>query len=252
MSLTEAAVLFAAGILAGLINALAGGAGFLAFPALLATGLSPIVANASTFVALMPANLVGSAANLHDLGKAQHSLAVRAAMAVLGGSLGSLLLIRVGGEGFRLAVPWLLLVATVLFAVGPRAKAWLEDRHGFDGSNHPFLLYAFELVICIYGGFFGLGMGIVMLAVYALLGQEDLNAANAIKNLVVTIVTVIGIVLFWWQDLIAWLPATVMAGGAALGGFVSVQAGHLAPRPLLRGGILIWAVLLSGYAFLKD
>ena len=138
----------------------------------------------------------------------------------------------------------------LLFAVGPRAKAWLEDRHGFDGSRYPILLYAFEFIICVYGGFFGLGMGIVMLAVYALLGQEHLNAANAIKNLVVTIVTVIGIVLFWWQDLIAWLPATVMAAGAALGGFVSVQIGHLAPRPLLRNGILIWAVVLTAYAFL--
>jgi uncharacterized membrane protein YfcA len=199
----EGGLLFVAGLLAGSINALAGGAGFLVFPALMATGLSPIAANASSFAALIPANLVGFAANLAGLREAHHSLFLRATMATLGGTLGSLLLIRVGSDGFERAVPWLLLLATALYALGPRAKAFLEGRYGFDGSRFPLVLYAFEFLICAYGGFFGLGMGIVMLAFYALLGQEDLNAANAVKNFVITIVTLIGVNLFWWHDLIA-------------------------------------------------
>ncbi|MDP9138663.1 MAG: sulfite exporter TauE/SafE family protein [Pseudomonadota bacterium] len=247
--MTEASLFFLAGLVAGLINALAGGAGFLAFPALLAAGLPPIIANASNFVALLPANLVGFAANLEELAEAHHSLAVRAVMAILGGTVGALILISAGSEAFEQAVPWLLLVATALYAVGPRAKAWLLGRYGFDGTRFPLLLYVFEFLICVYGGFFGLGMGIVMLAFYGLLGQEDLNVANAIKNFVVTIVTLVGIVLFWWQDLIAWLPATVMATGAAIGGFISAKVGHLAPRHMLRNGILLWAVVLTGYAF---
>jgi hypothetical protein len=252
MGLTQAGLLFFCGVLAGLINALAGGAGFLAFPALIASGLPPIVANASNFVALMPANLVGFAANLEGLREAHHSLVVRAVMASLGGTLGSLVLIRAGSEAFERAVPWLLLVATVLYALGPHARKWLEGRCGFDGTRFPLLLYAFEFLICAYGGFFGLGMGIVMLAVYGVLGQEDLNAANAVKNLVVTIVALIGIVLFWWQDLIAWLPAMIMATGAAVGGFLSVKVGHLAPRYLLRNGILLLAVALTAIAFWRN
>ena len=120
------------------------------------------------------------------------------------------------------------------------------------GTRFPILLYAFEFLICIYGGFFGLGMGIVMLAVYGLLGQEDLNVANAIKNLVVTVVTLIGIALFWRHDLISWVPATIMATGAAIGGFISAKVGHRAPRPILRNGILLWAVTLTGYAFWRS
>jgi uncharacterized membrane protein YfcA len=130
-------------------------------------------------------------------------------------------------------------------------QGFLEGRYGFDGSRFPIVLYAFEFLICAYGGFFGLGMGIVMLAVYSVLGQEDLNVANAIKNLIITIVTLIGIVLFWSQDLIAWLPATVMALGAAIGGLVSAKIGHIAPRHILRMAILLWATALTGYAFLK-
>lgn len=249
MGLAEAGWLFAAGVGAGLINALAGGAGFLTFAALLATGLPPIIANASNFVALIPANLVGFAANWRDLRKAHHSLVLRAVMASLGGMAGSAILIIAGSAAFESAVPWLLLLATLSYALGSHAKSWLERRYGFDGARFPVLLYAFEFLICAYGGYFGLGMGIVMLAVYRLLGQEDLNAANAIKNLTISIVTVIGIVLFWWQDLIAWWPAAVMAAGAALGGFISVKIGHLAPQRLLHNAILLWAVALTGYAF---
>jgi uncharacterized membrane protein YfcA len=158
-------------------------------------------------------------------------------------------LVVAGGEAFERLVPWLLLAATALYAVGPWAQTLLVGNFGFEGVRYPALLYAFEFLICVYGGYFGLGMGIVMLAVYGLLGQHDLNVANAVKNFVITIVTAIGVGLFWWYDLIAWFPATVMAAGAVIGGFISVKVGRLAPRPILRVAILLWATLLTAYAF---
>jgi uncharacterized membrane protein YfcA len=249
MTLASAALLFAVGLIAGFVNALAGGSGFLAFPALIAAGLPPIVANASGFIALAPANIVGFAVHARYLKLAHHSIPLRALVAVLGGALGSVILIWTGSRAFERAVPWLLLVATMLFALGPGLKDGLERSCAFEGRRFPLLLYACEFVICVYGGYFGLGMGIVMLAIYEILGQDDFLVANAVKNFVITLVTLIGILLFASVSLIAWGPALVMAAGTALGGYVSVRLAHRVSRSLLRRGILAWAVILTAYSF---
>ncbi|MGH6875632.1 MAG: sulfite exporter TauE/SafE family protein [Aestuariivirgaceae bacterium] len=249
MTLTTAAFLFAVGIIAGFINALAGGSGFFVFPAFIAAGLPPISANASAFVSLAPANIVGFAANLPALKEAHHSLVMRSAIAVVGGVLGSLILIWTGPDAFQRAVPWLLTIATVLFALGPWLKASLEQNYGFQGHRFPLVLYGFEFVICVYGGYFGLGMGIVMLAIYELLGQDNLFVANAVKNFVITLVTLIGILLFAAAGLIAWMPAFVMGAGTAIGGYVSILLAERVSRRLLRNFILAWAVVLTIHAF---
>jgi uncharacterized membrane protein YfcA len=249
MTLASAVFLFAVGVIAGFINALAGGSGFLTFPAFIAAGLPPISANASAFVSLAPANIVGFAANLSALKHAHHSLLMRSIMAVSGGALGSLILVSTGPEAFQHAVPWLLTIATILFAIGPWLKARLEQSYGFEGHRFPFLLYGFEFVICVYGGYFGLGMGIVMLAIYELLGQDNLLVANAVKNFVITLVTLIGIFLFAAAGLIAWMPALVMGSGTALGGYISTLLAGRVSRRLLRNFILVWAIVLTVYAF---
>ena len=249
MTLASGALLFAIGILAGLINALAGGSGFLVFPAFIAAGLPPIVANASAFISLAPSNLVGFAAHVRYLAEAHHSLPLRAGVAVLGSTAGSLILIWTGSEAFERAMPWLLLVATLLFGLGPWVKVGLERAYAFDGRRFPLLLYACEFLICVYGGYFGVGMGIVMLALYELLGQDKFLVANAVKNFVITIVTLIGITFFASFGLIAWGPALVMALGTTIGGYVSVMLAQRVSRTFLRGAILIWAIGLTLYAF---
>ncbi|HEY7747924.1 MAG TPA: sulfite exporter TauE/SafE family protein [Aestuariivirgaceae bacterium] len=249
MTSTSFVLLFAVGIIAGFINALAGGSGFLVFPAFIAAGLPPIVANASGFISLAPANLVGTAMHIRYLRQAHHSIAIRAFMALAGGTLGSVVLIYTGAKAFERAVPWLLLLATVLFGLGPWAKAWLERKYAFEGHRRPSLLYAFEFIICFYGGYFGLGMGIVMLAIYELLGQDNILVANAVKNFVITIVTIIGILLFTSFGLIAWKPALVMAAGTTLGGYVSMTLAPRISRTVLRNAILVWASALTLYAF---
>ena len=247
--LTTAAFLFAVGMIAGFINALAGGSGFLVFPAFIAAGLPPISANASAFVSLAPANIVGFAANLAALREAHHSLFMRTVMAIAGGILGSLILIWTGAEAFQRAVPWLLTIATILFALGPWLKAKLEQHYGFQGHRFPLLLYGFEFVICVYGGYFGLGMGIVMLAIYELLGQNSLLVANAVKNFVITVVTLIGILLFAAAGLIVWMPAFIMGAGTAVGGYAGIMFAERISRRLLRNFILVWAIVLTVYAF---
>jgi uncharacterized membrane protein YfcA len=249
VTLTAAILLFAVGLLAGSINALAGGSGFLVFPAFIAAGLPPISANASAFISLAPANIVGFAVHARYLADAHHSLPLRALVAAAGGTMGSLLLIGLGERFFERAVPWLLLVATLLFALGPPVKRTLERAYAFQGRRFPVLLYAFEFSICLYGGFFGLGMGIVMLAIYELLGQENFLVANSVKNFVITVVTLIGIVLFASFGLIAWAPALVMASGSAVGAYASMRIAEVVPRSALRSLILAWAVMLTAYAF---
>jgi uncharacterized protein len=116
------------------------------------------------------------------------------------------------------------------------------------GAFHS-LLYAFEFLICVYGGYFGVGMGIVMLSVYEVLGQDKFLVANAVKNFVVAIVTFIGIAIFASFGLIAWAPAIVMALGTTLGGFASVNLATRLSRAWMRSAILFWAVGLTLYAF---
>ena len=152
-------------------------------------------------------------------------------------------------EAFERAVPWLLLAATLLFGFGPWLKARLERAYAFEGRRFPLLLYAFEFLICVYGGYFGVGMGIVMLAVYEVLGEDNFLVANAVKNFVIAIVTFIGIALFASVGLIAWAPALAMALGTTLGGFVSIALMTRLSRTAFRGAILLWAVGLTFYAF---
>lgn len=249
MTLSASLLLFCVGLVAGFINALAGGSGFLVFPAFIAAGLPPIMANASGFISLAPANIVGFAVHMKFLRQAHHSIPLRALVAVLGGTLGSLILIWTGSEAFERAVPWLLLTATLLFGLGPSLRARLERDFAFDGRRFPLLLYAFEFIICTYGGYFGLGMGIVMLAIYELLGQHEILVANAVKNFVISIVTLIGIALFASFGLIAWGPALVMAAGTVIGGYASMKLAHRIRPALLRGAILVWAVVLTSYSF---
>jgi uncharacterized membrane protein YfcA len=249
MTFTSSLLLFLVGLIAGFINALAGGSGFLVFPAFIAAGLSPIVANASGFISLAPANIVGFAVHMRFLHQAHHSIPLRAMVAVLGGTLGSLILIWTGSEAFERAVPWLLLTATLLFGLGPWARTRLERDFAFDGRRFPLLLYGFEFVICTYGGYFGLGMGIVMLAIYELLGQNDMLVANAVKNFVISIVTLIGILLFASFGLIAWGPALVMAAGTMIGGYASMKLASRISPALLRVAVLLWAVVLTCYSF---
>jgi uncharacterized membrane protein YfcA len=250
MTLTSAVFLFAVGIVAGFINALAGGSGFLAFPAFIASGLPPIVANASGFISLAPANLVGFALHTRYLKEAHHSILLRACNAVVAGALGSLILIWTGSEAFERAVPWLLLAATLLFGLGPWLKQMLERKFAFEGVRFPLLLYALEFIICVYGGYFGLGMGILMLAIYEVFGQDNILVANAVKNFVTTLVTLIGIALYSSFGLIAWGPALVMAAGTAIGGYISMTLVHRISPSLLRLMVMIWAVVLTLYAFL--
>jgi uncharacterized membrane protein YfcA len=244
-------LLFAGGVLAGLINVMAGGAGFMTFPLLLAAGMTEIEANASNFVAVLPANVVGTFVYRHELKSVRQHLWLRLVLAVVGGTLGSLILVETGQASFLKAIPWLLLFATTSFALGPWIKHKLERDFNFDHSRWLWLSFVLEFVVFVYGGYFGLGMGIVMFAIYAIFSQMSVHQANALRNITTTLMTLISIAIFARAGVIRWLPSLVMMAGAVTGGYVAVHVARRLPPQLVRNAILVWAVCLTALAFYR-
>ena len=249
MDIIQILLLFAGGLLAGFINVMAGGAGFMTFPLLLAAGMSEIEANASNFVAVLPANVVGTAVYRHQLTSVRRHLGFTLFLAALGGVIGSWILIATGEAAFRLVIPWLLLFATVSFALGPWIKLKLERDFAFDGSRWLWLSFLLEFLVFVYGGYFGLGMGILMFAIYSIFSAMTIHQANAIRNVTITLMTLISIVIFAQAGIIRWAPSLVMMSGAMTGGYFTAKVAMRIPHHLVRKGILVWAVCLTALSF---
>ena len=249
MGWQEIVLLFAGGVLAGCINVLAGGAGFMTFPLLVAAGMSEIEANASNFVALLPANVASLYGYRHELRRPTLRLRPRLALAGIGGACGSLGLLWLGEASFKSAIPWLLTFSTSAFAMAPTIKRWLEHRHNFDGKRWIWLSFILEFIVYVYGGYFGLGMGVVLLALYAMFGHDDIHEANAIRNATIALITLIAIAFFAHAGIIRWLPSLVMMVGAFLGGYLMIKVARIVPQIWVRRGILAWSVGLTAIAF---
>lgn len=249
LEITHIFLLFAGGLLAGFINVMAGGAGFMTFPLLLAAGMSEIEANASNFVAVLPANVVGTAVYRNELKSVRKHLGFRLFLAAAGGVIGSWILISTGEAAFELVIPWLLLFATLSFALGPAIKEKLVRDFAFDGSRWLWLSFLLEFIVYVYGGYFGLGMGIVMFAIYSIFSQMTIHQANAIRNVTITLMTLISIAIFAQAGVIRWAPSLVMMAGAMIGGYLTAKVAMRIPHHMVRRGILVWAVCLTALAF---
>ena len=249
LDLLHVILLFAGGLLAGFINVMAGGAGFMTFPLLLAAGMTEIEANASNFVAVLPANVAGTVVYRHELKKVRQHLPLRLVLAATGGVLGSWILVHTGQAAFERVIPWLLLFATSSFAFGPWIKNKLERDFAFDGSRWMWLSFLLEFIVFIYGGYFGLGMGIVMFAIYSIFSHMTIHQANAIRNVTITLMTVISIMIFARAGVIRWVPSLVMMSGSMISGYFTAKVAMRIPHHFVRKGILVWAVCLTALAF---
>ncbi|MCB2008661.1 MAG: sulfite exporter TauE/SafE family protein, partial [Rhodoferax sp.] len=185
MEIATLVLLLVGGLLSGAITAIAGGGSFLTFPMLLAAGLPPLAANVTNWVALMPGNFMALAAYRSELAEMRHDVRPHLIVAFVGGLAGSLLLLCSGEVRFEKAVPWLMLTATLFFAFGE----WVKKRlHAWRKPERPMprrAILAFEFVLMVYGGYFGAGLGIVLLAALAMAGEASIHRANARKNLMV-------------------------------------------------------------------
>lgn len=251
MELHTILLLFAGGMLAGVINVIVGGAGFMTFPLLVAAGMSEIEANASNFVALLPANVVGTYAFRSDLAGVRKHLGLRLFLAAIGGVLGSTILLYTGQASFQKAIPWLLLFATGCFSASTFLKTRLVHHFNFDGSRWLWLSFVLEFLIYVYGGYFGLGMGILMFTVYALFTSMNLNQANALRNITLSLMTLISIGIFIRAGVINVGPALVMMAGAIFGSYFGARFAKRVDPHLLRKAIIVWAIILTAFAFWK-
>ena len=251
MGISETILLFCGGLLAGIINVIVGGAGFMTFPLLMAAGMTEIEANASNFVAVLPANLVGTFVYRKELKSVQKHLGLRLFMAAFGGLIGSLILTLTGQASFQSAVPWLLLFATTTFAVGPRLKAKIETYPQFDRSQWVWLQLTLEFCVYIYSGYFGLGMGIILFAIYGIFSQMTLHQGNAVRNITTSLSSLVAIAIFIHSGLIRWVPSLIMMSGAVVGGFIAVHIAKSLPAAWVRMAILAWAIALTGLAFFR-
>jgi uncharacterized membrane protein YfcA len=251
MGISETILLFCGGLLAGIINVIVGGAGFMTFPLLMAAGMTEIEANASNFVAVLPANLVGTFVYRKELKSVQKHLGLRLFMAAFGGLIGSLILTLTGQASFQSAVPWLLLFATTTFAVGPRLKAKIETYPQFDRSQWVWLQLTLEFCVYVYSGYFGLGMGIILFAIYGIFSQMTLHQGNAVRNITTSLSSLVAIAIFIHSGLIRWVPSLIMMSGAVVGGFIAVHIAKRLPAAWVRMAILAWAVALTGLAFYR-
>lgn len=241
------ALIALAALFAGAINALAGGGSFLTLPALVFTGVPPVAANATGTAALLPGYLA-SAWAYRDLMKAPPGMTVLAVVLIgaVGGAAGALLLLATSNEAFRVIIPWLLLFATLLFAFGPRLQVWTQARSrgrgGLLGRVSVFLVSG-------YGGYFNGGMGIVMLAAFRVLGVQDLNTANALKNLLSAVLTLIAVLIYALGGVIQWAQALPMAVAATIGGYAGVSLARALPQAVLRNAIIIAGIITTAIFF---
>ncbi|MGJ5044052.1 MULTISPECIES: sulfite exporter TauE/SafE family protein [unclassified Bradyrhizobium] len=247
---TMLALLALAAFGSGIVNALAGGGAFLTFPTLLAAGIPAIDANASSTVALCPGQFVSAWASREILNDAKapwrHDLVRLSIISLLGGTLGAVLLLVTPSAAFSRLVPWLLLFATSVFAFGMR----FTPRDGARWFG-PRTIQAVQFVIAIYGGYFGGGIGILMLAALVFYGMRDIRAMNGMKVLLAALMNMTASAIFAFSGRVHWLETLTMMGAAMVGGFVGARLGQIIPPAHVRRFIIAVGCGLTVYFFVK-
>lgn len=245
MALEIEALLFATGLAGGVANAMAGGATLITFPAMLAAGLPPVVANASNAVAVAPGCLVAAYADRQALPPGNRRTVVAALATMLGGATGALLLLVTPERLFTLLVPALVGVATVVFTVAESLQRSITRAFGIKVLQGPALRVGLLVSTAVYGGYFGAGLGVMLLAALTVTGREDLRAANAFKNLLATAVSMVTILIFTLQGLVRWPETLVMLTGAICGGYFGGLLIKVLAPPIVRGIVIVVGVAMT-------
>ncbi len=243
---SHALILFFAALIAGLLNAVAGGGSFISFPALLFTGMAPIAANATNTAALFPGTLASTVAYRNAFTPdARRLLPPLLFTGIIGGVLGARILLITPQSTFLHLIPWLLLAATLLFLSGPRISAWVRRRAAAGKTSRPLTIVGFflALLISIYIGYFGAGVGILVLSLLALLGMENIHAMNGVKTLLVSVVNGVAMITFIFAKTIIWPQAILMLVASLIGGYAGA---HYAQK--MHPLHIRWIVIAVGFA----
>jgi uncharacterized membrane protein YfcA len=245
--------LFLIAALGGALNSVVGGGTFVVFPALLFAGVPPIMANATAAIALWPGAASSAVAYREEIKLPLQMLIALLAASLTGGAIGALLLVRTPGHAFLFLVPWLLLFATLVLTLGRPLVShiglehWIAQRTG----NTTLIVTAVQFVIAIYGGYFGAGMGILMLAALTLARIGNVHAMNGVRSLLAVCINGVAQVLFIFAHAIAWRPAIIMIVGATLTGYLGAVIARRINPSSVRRFVLLLAWCMTVYFFLK-
>jgi len=248
MEIYEVFLLITASFFAGIINSIAGGGSFLTFPALVFAGVPTIAANATSAVAVFPGYLSGAlgfAKELKAFPKSKFLLLIF--LSISGGVLGSILLLITPEVVFSFIIPWLLGFATLLFAFGNYVSKLAEktsDTNGFKSNIA-------TLLVCIYGGYFNGGLGIVLLALFSTLGMRDIHLMNGLKNIMSFALSAASVVTFAIAGIVFWKYAIIMMIAATIGGYFGVMVARKLSKSIIRIIIVIIGTIMTFIFFIK-
>ena len=244
--------MFFAGALGGAMNAVAGGGSFIGFPALLFTGVAPVEANATNTLALWVGAAVSGGAYRSRLKISARILAPLLLTSLAGGLVGALLLIKTPAQTFLRLIPWLMLAATLLFTFGRLLTGRFAGGVSHESSNQAVAAASlFELLVALYGGYFGGGIGIMNLAMLTTLGMTDIHEMNALKLVLGTVINGIAAVTFIVTGAVVWPSALIMIAGAACGGYTVAHYAQKLPPPFVRATVIVIGTIMTAYFFVK-
>jgi uncharacterized protein len=252
-------ILCLAAALGGAVNSIAGGGTLLTFPVLMAAlGSAPaaaVIANATSTVALVPGSMAALVGYRREIGEVRYWDLLLLGPSLLGGLLGSLLVVELPPEIFAAAVPWLILTAALLFALQPRIAQWTGIGTGQSGPPSRRLLLAAvvaQFLVAVYGGYFGAGIGILMLSALAMIGLADIHQMNAVKTLLASAINGISVLVFVVSGSVNWPFALAMAAAATVGGYVGARTARRFDKSVVRGIVVTIGFGLSGYYFYRQ
>lgn len=244
--------LFVAGALGGALNAVAGGGSFIAFPALLFSGVAPIAANATNTVALWVGTTASGGAYRKHLDISRRVMIPLTVTSLIGGIAGAYLLLHTPAQTFLRVLPWLMLGATLLFVFGNRLSRGTGGSIAHDASTTALAVASlFELVVAVYGGYFGGGVGILNLAMLAALGMTDIHAMNALKVVLGGLINGIAVVTFILAGAVVWKEGSVVTLGALCGGYFGAHYAQKLPGTWIRGFVIAVGTTMTAYFFWK-
>jgi uncharacterized protein len=253
MDLLQSIIIGLGGFAAGAVNAIAGGGTLISFPVLTAVGIPVVSANVTSTVSLSPGYLAATFAQLKDLKGQKQRLLIFLPIAAIGGIIGGILLLQSGEKLFRSLVPYLILIASLLLAVQEPLKKWLNkaQKEKHLANHFSYWVYLAIILAAIYGGYFGAGLSVIVLAVLALTISDNLTRLNALKQAIGFGVNICTAVFFMFSDQVVWPAVFIMASGAIAGGWAGGKfAGKIKPATL-RYIVVVVGFVVSVIYFVK-
>lgn len=257
MSLSDIILLFLVAVVGGTLNSVAGGGSFFTFPVLVFTGVPSIQANATSTVALWPGSIASVGAYRRELAQQDRTLIiVLITTSLVGGVLGALLLLHTPQSLFNFVLPYLLLIATLLFAFSGTLTKRLRARKPADGSieilrpNYVGIAIS-QFLIATYGGYFGGGIGILMLATLAMMGMENIHVMNAFKTVLASCINGVAVVTFILAGAIYWPQAVLMIVGAIIGGYGGAYFARKLDQRWIRIFVIVVGLIMTTYFFIR-